>query len=484
MKDTSTACCRRHPEATAGWRCDNCQAPLCPDCVSVGRSMSVEYLSCGLCKGRALPLLVHRSHVPLAARLKEAWRYPFSLSGLTVLVGLGTLLAVLRWLAVETFLLIKFIPAVLGLGIFWGVFFSVIRSTARGERELEPPDYSDLYTDCIAPAVRGFVGMALLWLPGLLYLLYVKQWDTQQPLKELLDTPAFYVTGGLPELDWSQVVGDPILWLLVLAGAAYLPPVLLLSAAGSSVVQMLNPLQVLRAVSRLGRDFLLSLGVLAGLAVALVLVRLVAMGVLWLGVPFLSAWVAEVLTCIVPLLMAHVLGLLLYARGDSIGYGVPADYLEPVLGATRPRSELPALNEAPSVPSPEPAPEQPAAIAETISTLAQAIEAHDADRALALYPSLKEPRFLKQLPPAHHLFVGQAATARGQYALAVQALESAADVAPDSPEASRALVLLARVYAERLQESERAASIYRYVVHRYPNTDASRFAQARLPPTS
>lgn len=82
------------------------------------------------------------------------------------------------------------------------------------------------------------------------------------------------------------------------------------------------------------------------------------------------------------------------------------------------------------------------------------------------------------------MFVGQAATAEGQYALAVKALESAADVAPDGPAASRALVLLARVYAERLQEPERAASIYRYVVHRYPNTDASRFAQAHLSPTS
>jgi TolA-binding protein len=57
-------------------------------------------------------------------------------------------------------------------------------------------------------------------------------------------------------------------------------------------------------------------------------------------------------------------------------------------------------------------------------------------------------------------------------------------VAPDGPSASRALVLLARVYAERLQEPERAESIYRYVVHRYPGTEASRFAQAHLSPTS
>jgi tetratricopeptide (TPR) repeat protein len=123
-------------------------------------------------------------------------------------------------------------------------------------------------------------------------------------------------------------------------------------------------------------------------------------------------------------------------------------------------------------------------LTEVIAALAQAVEAHDAGKAMALYPELKEPRFLKQVEPSHHLFVGQAAAAQGQYELAVKALESAADVAPDGPEASRALVLLARVYAERLQKPERAASIYRYVVHRYPDTDASRFAQAHLPPAS
>jgi TolA-binding protein len=56
-------------------------------------------------------------------------------------------------------------------------------------------------------------------------------------------------------------------------------------------------------------------------------------------------------------------------------------------------------------------------------------------------------------------------------------------VAPDTPTAPRALVLMARVLGERLSEPGRASEVYRYVVHRYPDTDASRFAAARLPPT-
>jgi tetratricopeptide (TPR) repeat protein len=212
-----------------------------------------------------------------------------------------------------------------------------------------------------------------------------------------------------------------------------------------------------------------------------VLVHLVAAGIRSVEVPLFSRLVTEFLTTLVPVLMARVLGLLLFTRGDSLEYGLAQDYLEPVLGKLQPRSELPPLvNGLPTAASEE----APAPVTELLLALTQALEARDAEGALALYPQLREPRFARQLAPEQHLFVGQAAVARGQYELAVKALETAADVAPDSPEASRALVLLARVYAERLREPERAQSIYRYVVHRYPNTDASRFALAHLPPTS
>ena len=430
-----------------------------------------------------MPILVHRSRIPLTERLREAWRFPFNLSGMVVLIGTSALLALCRWLAVETFLLVKWIPTVIGLGIFWALFFHAVRSSARGERELDTPDYMDIFADCVVPAVRGFVGTSLLWLPGLLYLLFVKEWDVSKPVDQLLENPAFSVTGGLPALDFSQVAGDPVLWLIVLAGATYVPMVLMLAAAGQSLLRMLNPLVVLGAARRLGRDYTLTVGALAGLTVAHLLSHLLATGVLWLLMGFLSLWIAEFITSLVPIIMAHVLGLLLYSRGDALGYGAPSDYLEPVLGEARPRTEAPPLREVPAAPA-EPPANAPPPITETLSALAQAVEARDASKALALYPQFQEPRFLKQVDPDHHLFVGQAAAAEGHYSLAVKALEATADVAPDGPAASRALVLLARVYAERLQEPERAASIYRYVVHRYPNTDASRFAQARLSPTS
>ena len=157
--------------------------------------------------------------------------------------------------------------------------------------------------------------------------------------------------------------------------------------------------------------------------------------------------------------------------------------LDPVLGAARPRVEALPLGALPTAPAESP-PAPVSRTTETLAALAQAVKGQDTSKALALYTEFREPRDLKQIDAAHHLFVGQSATAQGKYELAVKALETAADVAPDGPEASRALVLLARVYAERLKEPERAQSIYRYVVHRYPNTDASRFAQRHLSPTA
>jgi TolA-binding protein len=40
------------------------------------------------------------------------------------------------------------------------------------------------------------------------------------------------------------------------------------------------------------------------------------------------------------------------------------------------------------------------------------------------------------------------------------------------------------VLGERMQEPQRAQEVYRYIVERYPDTEASRFARVRLPPTS
>ncbi|MFP2931737.1 tetratricopeptide repeat protein [Pyxidicoccus sp. 3LG] len=120
---------------------------------------------------------------------------------------------------------------------------------------------------------------------------------------------------------------------------------------------------------------------------------------------------------------------------------------------------------------------------EGLTALGSAVDARDVPQALALYATLSGvPK--ASVPPAHHLFVGQAAAVEGNFPLAVQALEAAADVAPDDATAPRALVLLARVLGERMQDVARAEEIYRYVLHRYPDSSAARFARERVPPSA
>ncbi|MFP2895035.1 tetratricopeptide repeat protein [Corallococcus sp. 4LFB] len=89
-----------------------------------------------------------------------------------------------------------------------------------------------------------------------------------------------------------------------------------------------------------------------------------------------------------------------------------------------------------------------------------------------------------KLSPAHQLFIGQAAAVEGDFPLSVKALEAAADTTPDEPTAPRARVLLARVQGEKLGNAVRAEEIHRYILHRHPDTEAARFAHARLPPAA
>jgi hypothetical protein len=426
--------------------------------------------------------MLHRARIPLTQRLRSVWRFPFTLDGLPLVLALSLFLALTWWLAQITFLLIKFLPALLYLGAFWAAFFSVVRASAAGAREVEGPDFNDFFAHVMAPALRGLVATAVVWLPCLLY--WIHRHDLLESVAPVLEDPRFYVDGTATAASTPRnPLVDPVLWLILAAGFAYVPMVLILAAAGSGLLRMLNPLYVIGYAVRLGRDYWVTVGALGVLLLGYVLSKLLAYLVLSLGIFMISRVVAEFLTTLAPLMMAHVLGLLLHARGDVVGYGVASDYLEPALPDAQPRVQAEPLH----VPLPpvmgEPLPEK-SAPTERLEALATAVAAQNVSEALSLYPDLRDPRLSKQVAPEHHFFVGQSAATVGHYALAVQALEAVADVAPEGPLAPRALILMARLYAERLQDPTRADSIYRYVVHRYPDTDASRFALARLSPTS
>lgn len=484
MPPKRLARCKRHPTATAGWRCTDCEAPLCPECVEARRMQTVDLLLCRACGGRAETLLVHRSElVPFADRLGQVWRYPFTRQGLMVVAGLGAVLTFVGFITQVTLIVGRLGPAVIGAGLFWGAFFSIIRASLRGENEVPIPEYSDVFSDWLVPAMRGLAATSVVWLTLLLYLAFAGGWDVFQYLDRLLSDPMFYMTGRFHSLPGERLLEDPVAWLLGLASLAYLPVALMMAVTGNSLLDTLNPITAVRGILRLGRDYVVALGTLFTLGLVYLAVRVVSSSLR--EIPFeivVSRWLAQVLECLVIFVMARVLGLLLHTRGDALGYGDPSDYVTPVLPVeATPRTTLRVD------PTPVQAPTQAEAAAPSpearLQELSAAVQARDIPQALTLYTALS---FLPKatIPPAVHLFVGQASAAQGDNALAVRALESAADSAPDDPLAPRALVLLARVLGERMQEQTRAQDVYRYIVDRYPDTEASRFAQGRLPPTS
>jgi hypothetical protein len=445
---------------------------------------TVDLLSCRECGGRAEPLLVHRSEQrSLSERLGNVWRYPFNAQGLALILGLGTVLTVLDFMTGASLIVARFIPAALTASVLWGSLFSIMRASARGEDDVPNLDYSDFFVDGLVPSFRALVATSVVWLPLLGYLVSVGGFDVLQYMDRLLSDPMFYMTGRFHSLPGQRLLEDPRAWAMGLVCLAYLPMALMLAATGASLLDMLNPVKGVRIILRLGRDYGVTLGALFTLGLAFLVVRSIASGIRAVDLGLVTRWPAELLELFVPFIMARVLGLLLYTRGDVLGYGAPSDYWSPVLQSATPSTSLrvdhaPALALAATADTAE----APAAV-DQVQALTRAVEGRDIPLALALY-QMMDGVPPASLSPALHLFVGQASATQGDYALAVRALETAADVAPEDPLAPRALVLLGRVLGERMQDAARARDVFQYIVDRYPDTDASRFARTQLPPTT
>ncbi len=487
MSATERPHCQFHPSAAAGWFCPTCNANLCPGCAVLDvleSSASTELLSCGHCGGAVDVLKVHRSGAPFGNRLLGAWLYPLKKSGLMALLAVGAVVALSR--AVFSFvpLLPGLVVLAVWLGSFWGALFWIVRGTAMGAEHFTAPDFHDIHHDLVDPAIRGVLATALIWLPAIIFLVNA---DETNP------------TGAL-------------FWLMVLVTLLYAPMALLFAAIGESKLSLLNPVKVVRIGVRLGRPYLMVVAWMVPLALVGVILMWVAAKVSSLHVPLVASLLGEAISLYVPFVVARMLGLLLFAYGDRVGYGVDSEFFEPALPGVKPRgkkraarvpaqeqreTDRPALHQrfiemepkvAPTAQpeprqrfielEPEPAPEAPPEPLET--QLVRAVETNALDQALALYRRL--PERLPPLPAACHLAVGQQAATVGDYTLAVRALKQVAQHSPEDPLAPRSCVILARLYGERLGDAASAQKLYRHVVSRYPGTDAARFAQSRLTP--
>jgi len=449
---TAPARCARHPAASAGWYCGTCRAALCPGCTYVRLTTPIELVGCTRC-GEAVEVLTrHRSEArSFAARLPRALVQTFTAAGLLTLAGTAVVLWLFGHFALP--------GAVLKLGVFWGLLFAAIRQAGRGEPGLEPPDFGELWADVVRPGLLGLLAVALLVLPAVLW--------------------RFYRADG-----WSEgLAADPVLWAIAVASVLYAPIAVLSAATGGSAGQMLNPIALLGFARQLGGDYLRAVGVcvlLVAVHVVVVLVAALSFG----AVPFLSGTLHELAGLLAPVLMARTLGLLLHVRGDVVGMGMPADYLEPALPGAVPRGSAPAPVPAPEEagaggragrfeaieldPPSEPAPDDAARVAALV-------RGGDLPAAVRLYATLRAPA----APLAADVLfqVAKGAAGGGDHLLAARALHAAA-MTMDPAVAPDALLVLARICLQRLHRPADARSALALLLSRFPDSVAARHGRA------
>lgn len=301
--------CRSHHQP-AGWECTACKSPLCPECAGLQRRQHVELTVCMLCRELAAPLTRHREEeASYAARLPAALAWPVT----------GDV-----WISLVAVIAFAFVCNFFGspgarlasLGLY-AASYAIIRMTAAGQEEFFVESSSVL--DLIGPVLKSALVYVMLGAIALVYVWKVK--------------PA---GGGV-----LSYLLDPVLLGLALAAFIWGPMATLMTACHAPLGRMLNPVLVAAYIVKLGTDYWLALIVLFVLGVAGSVLGLVATAVLTpLPIPFLENALVSFLNAYVAFVSARALGMLLFVRGDRLGYGPESDYRTPILGATQPRGAL------------------------------------------------------------------------------------------------------------------------------------------------
>ncbi len=502
--------CKAHPKSSAGWRCDWCHAELCPDCTARQTSGAAIYDVCCLCGGPARELRRPRAAISFFKRLKGVYSFPLCATGIFSMVAAGVVLYLLSFLGGR--------GEAIGQAILWSYVLSIARRTGLGKTDhFEPPDFSGL-SDLFRPALLGLVATSIIWLPAAGYVVWrigsqaaeeqqfayqerraaqrapAGQPDESVARGEEADSPQAGELSAPPDPARPRarpLLQDPVLWLLALLGTLYAPMALLIAVAGGGVLEMLNPIRILASIVRVPRDHFVLVGACLGMVVVQWQVADLQDSAAGWRIPVVSALLISILSTYLPFVLGRIIGVMLYVHGSELGFLPPSDADEPAANLGQPRGNAPppsTINSS-SIDGQIASAEASVATASAIpdssapsdidmeAAVQEAVAAKDVPAVISRYQEALKAG--AQLMAQTHLDAGKAAAVQGNNPLAVGALKAAA-ASPDDPCAPKALVLLARVFGERLQDPVSAERLYKQILQRYPGSEAAGFAQQKL----
>ncbi len=307
--------CSEHPTQEAAWTCSGCGKLLCPGCAAEDEIRGKRIARCIHCGDVATLRMVPRPFRPywtIFPKLVGAVVHPLSI---LTLAGIAVVMFIVRFLPM--------VGGLLSVGIFAGYFFLTLRHAMGGATTLpRPGDFSNLVDDVVYPAFRLFLATAVLWVPSLAYAVWrMDAWSAMG------DTP------------W-MILADPGLLVLLALSASYFPGALIVAAVNENLLSILNPTNVLGLALRIPGAYLITVAVVAALGV-LDLGVAAAVGAVAGSIPILGPVLVLWSGMVVPLLIAMILGRLIFQNSVAFGLAIPEAERVPAVPGARPSATLP-----------------------------------------------------------------------------------------------------------------------------------------------
>ncbi len=250
--------CVNHPHTPALFECKQCRAHVCKECAKHIWQDDRFVDLCPKCDNELdeIPGVAERMQraaeapepgpVSFAERIPKFLSFPFTGSVLVMCVGLAVFTAPLYWAVRNN---ISPVLAILGMMIIRGleisIYFRFVQKTAYGEREMTPPDVTDLGQDFVEPLVCYVV--------ALLPCIAAIGWYGELHYDSVLFGLLLFEADPWAILDYTGPA------VLLVAGVALLPLLTMIAALSRSPASVLNPALWAHSLGVFGSTYLVAM---------------------------------------------------------------------------------------------------------------------------------------------------------------------------------------------------------------------------------